>query len=181
MDSGSGPQERRSRPPAPRSLLRKAGQLSVISILCHWERQAERLLGGVAGKKIGILGLTFKPNTDDVREAPAVAVARELIDRGASVRGYDPVANEVATKLAPEVELVDDPYDLAEGCDALVVVTEWNEFKHLDLDRIRKLMNQPVLVDGRNIYDPVRMKALGFYYRGVGRGYGDGEGDSERR
>jgi UDPglucose 6-dehydrogenase len=73
----------------------------------------------------------------------------------------------------PEVELVNDPYALAEGCDALIVVTEWNEFKNLDLTRIRDLMNKPVIIDGRNIYDPERMKELGFYYRGVGRGYED--------
>jgi UDPglucose 6-dehydrogenase len=92
---------------------------------------------------------------------------------GAHVRAYDPVAMEVATRAVPEVELVNDPYALAEGCDALIVVTEWNEFKNLDLTRIRDLMNRPVIIDGRNIYDPERMKELGFYYRGVGRGYED--------
>lgn len=136
-------------------------------------RKLEDVLGELEGKTIGLLGLAFKPNTDDMREAPSITVTQMLRAAGASVRGYDPVASEVAAKLAPEVELVDDPYDLAEGCDALIVVTEWNEFKHLDLDRIRKLMNQPVFIDGRNIYDPARMKELGFYYRGVGRGYGD--------
>jgi UDPglucose 6-dehydrogenase len=138
-------------------------------------RKLEQVLGSLRGKTVGLLGLAFKPNTDDMREAPAVHVAHMLRTAGAHVRAYDPVAMSVAARAVPEVELSQDPYTLAEGCDALVVLTEWNEFKNLDLVRIRNLMNQPVLIDGRNIYDPVMMKELGFHYRGVGRGYEDQE------
>jgi UDPglucose 6-dehydrogenase len=133
----------------------------------------EHALGSLRGKTIGLLGLAFKPNTDDMREAPSVHIAHMLQHAGATVRAYDPVASEVAVRVAPGIALANDPYALAQGCDALVVVTEWNEFKHLDLLRIRDAMNRPVLIDGRNIYDPAHLKDLGFYYRGVGRGYAD--------
>jgi UDPglucose 6-dehydrogenase len=138
-------------------------------------RKLEDALGRLEGKTIGLLGLAFKPNTDDMREAPSTHIARMLQTAGAHVRAYDPIAMQVAARVAPEVELAEDAYSLAEGCDGLIVVTEWNEFKNLDLARIRELMNQPVLIDGRNIYDPAMMKELGFYYRGVGQGYGDQE------
>jgi len=134
-------------------------------------RKLEQALGGLRGKTIGLLGLAFKPNTDDMREAPSVHIARMLSTAEAHVRGYDPVAMEVAGRVMPGLELAESPYAMAEGCDALVVLTEWNEFKHLDLERIRDAMAQPVLIDGRNIYDPNTMKELGFYYRGIGRGY----------
>jgi len=138
-------------------------------------RKLEQALGSLRGKTVGLLGLAFKPNTDDMREAPSIYVAHMLRTAGAYVRAYDPVAMSVAARVVPEVELAQDPYTLAEGCDALVVLTEWNEFKNLDLVRIRNLMNQPVLIDGRNIYDPAMMSELGFHYRGVGRGYEDQE------
>ncbi len=131
----------------------------------------EQALGNLRGKTIGLLGLAFKPNTDDMREAPSAHIARMLQTAGARVRAYDPVAMKVAAREVPGVELAENAYALAEGCDALVVVTEWNEFKQLDLARIRELMDRPVLIDGRNIYDPATMEELGFYYRGVGRGY----------
>jgi len=137
-------------------------------------RKLEDALGSLRGKTVGLLGLAFKPNTDDMREAPAIHIARMLQTAGASVRAYDPVAMKVAARMTPGIELAEDVYALVEGCDALVVITEWNEFKHLDLRRVRDLMNRPVLIDGRNIYDPATMKELGFYYRGVGRGYEDG-------
>lgn len=130
------------------------------------------LLGGTLRDKIvGLLGLSFKPNTDDMREAPSVELYHMLINEGAIVRGYDPVATENARKLLPEMELAPNPYKLAEGADALVVVTEWNEFKNLDLQRILQTMRGNVLIDGRNIYEPERMRELGFEYRGMGRGY----------
>jgi len=129
------------------------------------------LLGGLRDCTIGLLGLAFKPNTDDLREAPAVEIAHLLQNEGAHVKGYDPVAMPNAEHLIPELELSKDAYDLARDCDALVVVTDWNEFKHLDMAKVKSLMRQPVLVDGRNIYEPQRMKELGFTYRGVGRGY----------
>ena len=134
------------------------------------------LLGGnLAGKRIGLLGLAFKPDTDDLREAPAMELAHMLQTERALVSGYDPVAMEMAAKLNPNLHLAEDAYDLAQGVDALIVVTEWNEFKNLDLVRIKGSMAQPVMVDGRNIYDPARMVEMGFTYRGVGRGYAGGE------
>jgi len=136
------------------------------------------LLGDLKGKTVGLLGLAFKPNTDDMREAPATTIASLLMVEGAAVKGYDPVAMESAKRLMPQVQLAENAYELAQGCDAIVVVTEWNEFKQLQLRRIKELMKQPVVVDGRNIYDPVRMQELGFRYRGVGRGY-DGDGDTQ--
>lgn len=131
----------------------------------------KEMLGGTHGKTIGLLGLSFKPNTDDMRDAPSVDIAQALLDSGASVRGYDPVAMDAARPLLPDVEMYPDVYSMAEGCDALIVITEWNEFKNLDLERIRNLLNQATILDGRNIYDPKKMAALGFHYRGLGRGY----------
>ncbi len=129
------------------------------------------MVGDLRGKTIGLLGLSFKPNTDDMRDAPAIDIAQGLAERGAKVRAYDPVAMDIASSLLPQVEMCPDPYQMADGADALMVVTEWNEFKQLDLERIRDSMNAPVIFDGRNIYDPQGMKRLGFNYRGFGRGY----------
>jgi UDPglucose 6-dehydrogenase len=129
------------------------------------------LLGDVRDKTIGLLGLSFKPNTDDLRDAPSINIAETLLDLGAHVRAYDPVAMNAAGALLPEVEMQTDPYTMAKDCDALAVVTEWNEFKNLDLIRIHDLLRQPIIVDGRNIYDPEEMGCLGFHYRGFGRGY----------
>ncbi|MGB7540164.1 MAG: UDP-glucose/GDP-mannose dehydrogenase family protein [Anaerolineales bacterium] len=131
----------------------------------------ESLLGKIEKKEIGLLGLAFKSNTDDVREAPAQKVAALLGQRGAAVRAYDPVAMENAARTMPGIRMCPDPYALADGADALVVVTDWNEFKQLDLPKVRNLMRTPNLIDGRNIYEPEEMKALGFRYRGIGRGY----------
>ncbi len=138
------------------------------------ERLAE-LVGDFKGKTIGLLGLAFKPNTDDMRDAPAIDIAEALLKAGANVRGYDPVSMLVAGPLMPGVEMMPNPYSLAEGADALIVVTEWNEFKQLDLERVKRIMNAPVVFDGRNIYEPEKMQEQGFTYRGVGRGY---DGDS---
>jgi len=126
-------------------------------------------LGDLAGRVIGLLGLSFKPNTDDMREAPSVDIARQLIAGGASVAAYDPAAMERARPLLPEVRFEKDPYALADGAHGLILVTEWNEFKQLDLARIKGLLREPVLVDGRNLYDPADMRRLGFVYRAVGR------------
>ncbi len=130
------------------------------------------------GKVVGLLGLAFKPNTDDMRDAPSIDIVHSLLRAGARVRAYDPVAMPGASALLPDVEMMPDPYTLAEGADALILVTEWNEFKHLDLARIKTVLRAPVFIDGRNIYDPQTMAALGFIYRGIGRGY-NGEGVSE--
>ena len=130
------------------------------------------LLGdNLEGKVIGLLGLAFKPNTDDMREAPSITVAEMLREAGAIVKGYDPVSMEVAKNVMHGVEFCDNPYDVAAGADALVIVTDWNEFKHLDMIRVKELMREPIIIDGRNIYDPELMNEMGFTYRGFGRGY----------
>ena len=131
----------------------------------------KELVGSLDGKTIGLLGLAFKENTDDMRDSPSIDIAKALLEGGATVRAFDPVAMEVAKPILPGVLMMKNAYTLAEGCDALVVATEWNEFKQLDLEKIRDSMNQPILLDGRNIYDPYKMEDLGFSYRGVGRGY----------
>ena len=133
----------------------------------------KEMAGDLKGKVIGLLGLSFKPNTDDMRDAPSITIAELLLAEGATVRAYDPVAMEVAKPLLPGVMMMPDPYSLAEGCDGLVVVTEWNEFKQLDRSRLHDLMKKPVIYDGRNIYEPNEMTRAGFIYRGVGRGYND--------
>ncbi len=132
--------------------------------------QLSRMTGGLKGKTVGMLGLAFKPNTDDMREAPSIDIANSLGKAGAQVRAYDPVAIENARSLLPAVEMFSDPYAMAKDCDALIVITEWNEFKQLDLPRLCTLMKSPVLFDGRNIYNPEELRALGFQYRGIGRG-----------
>jgi len=134
----------------------------------------DEMLGGLNGKTIGLLGLAFKANTDDMRDAPSIDIAAALQTAGATVRGYDPVAMDVARGVMPGVEMVADAYALAEGVDAVLVATEWNEFKNLDLARVRDSMKQPVLLDGRNIYQPNIMRSLGFTYYGVGRGSAEG-------
>ncbi|MDH5505869.1 MAG: UDP-glucose/GDP-mannose dehydrogenase family protein [Anaerolineae bacterium] len=130
-----------------------------------------QLVGDFKGRTIGMLGLAFKPNTDDMRDAPSIDVAEALLAAGAKVRAYDPVAMKVAKALLPEVEMASDVYTLAQGCDALIVLTEWNEFKQVDLEKIRDSMKSPVIFDGRNIYDPPKMQSLGFKFRGMGRGF----------
>jgi len=131
----------------------------------------EKLLSGdLKGKTIGLLGLAFKPNTDDMRDAPSIDISNSLIAAGAKVRGYDPVARKTAAPLMPAVEIFDNVYKMAKGCDALVIVTEWNEFKQLDLEKVKGLLNCAVIYDGRNIYDPAAMKEMGFAYRAIGRG-----------
>jgi UDPglucose 6-dehydrogenase len=127
------------------------------------------ILEGLNERIVGLLGLAFKPNTDDLREAPSLDIARVLLAAGAHVRAYDPAAMDGARVKLPEVEYTRDAYGVAAGADAVVVVTEWNEFRHLDLARMKASMRRPVVVDGRNIYDPVVMRALGFTYRGIGR------------
>jgi UDPglucose 6-dehydrogenase len=129
------------------------------------------MMGDLKGKQIGLLGLSFKPNTDDMRDSPSITIAQMLQAIGANVRAFDPVAMEVARPLLPGVEMMRDPYELAEGCDAIVIMTAWNEFMQLDRTRLRDLMRQPIMYDGRNIYEPDEMVKCGFIYRGVGRGY----------
>ena len=127
------------------------------------------LLGDLHGKCVGVLGLSFKPNTDDMREAPSVDIIRALLRDGARIKAYDPVAMERAAELIPEITFCRTAYDVAKEADALLIVTEWNEFKQLDWEKIKRFMNQPVVLDGRNIYEPAEMAARGFIYWGVGR------------
>ena len=126
-------------------------------------------LDTLEGRIIGLLGLAFKPNTDDLRDAPSVDIAKVLIAAGAEVRAYDPAAMVRASELLPDVEYSPDPYALADGADGLILVTEWNEFRDLDLGRLKASMRKPVMIDGRNIYDPAMMRGIGFTYRGIGR------------
>jgi UDPglucose 6-dehydrogenase len=129
----------------------------------------EKLLGELKGKTVAILGLAFKPETDDMREAPAIDIISGLMERGATVRAYDPVAMTEAAKVLPEVSFAGDEYEAVTDADALVFVTEWNQFRALDMARVRDLMKSPRIADLRNIYDPEDMRALGFEYVGVGR------------
>jgi UDPglucose 6-dehydrogenase len=131
----------------------------------------QEMIGELKGITVGLLGLSFKPNTDDMRDAPSIDVAQALQAEGVKVRAYDPVAMPVAEPLMPGVEMSPDPYTMAEGCDALMVITDWNEFKNLDFERIHQKMKNAILFDARNIYEPLKMRSLGFNYRGFGRGY----------
>ena len=150
----------------------------VESVVAVNERQKQRALDLVleqlgeqpAGKTVGLLGLAFKPNTDDMREAKSVEVVALLHEAGATIKAYDPVATENARRLLPRgVTYCASPYEAAEKADALALVTEWNEFKFLNLERLRSLMRRPVIFDGRNLYEPDRMRRLGFEYYSVGR------------
>jgi UDPglucose 6-dehydrogenase len=129
----------------------------------------EKLVGKLAGATIGVLGLSFKPNTDDVRDSPAIWIIQELRRRGAHIRCYDPQAMENAAREIEGAVFCADPYDTAKGCDALVFATEWNQFRKLDTALLKERLRQPVIVDMRNICEPAEMKRLGFRYSGVGR------------
>jgi UDPglucose 6-dehydrogenase len=134
-------------------------------------QKLREILGNFRGRTIGLLGLSFKPDTDDMRDSPSIELVHMLESEGAQVKAYDPVAMNNARQILTNVIYCDNPYAVAEGADALILVTKWNEFKQLDMQRIASSMRQPVLFDARNIYDPAKMKALGFTYRGIGRGY----------
>jgi UDPglucose 6-dehydrogenase len=134
------------------------------------ERVSRALGGELAGKRVAILGLAFKPNTDDMREAPSIPIVEGLIERGASVAAFDPVAREQAEKVLSGVEFADDAYAAADGADALVIVTEWDEFRALDLERIAASLRDKILVDLRNVYDRTDAEEAGLTYYGIGRG-----------
>jgi len=129
----------------------------------------ENALGEIAGKTIAVLGLSFKPNTDDMRESPALPIVQGLLDRGATVRAFDPEAMEGCKPLFPTVTYCENAYETAEGADALVIVTEWNQFRKLELDRLLELLREPLVIDLRNLYDPEKMAAAGFHYVSIGR------------
>ncbi|HUJ03211.1 MAG TPA: UDP-glucose/GDP-mannose dehydrogenase family protein, partial [Rhizomicrobium sp.] len=130
--------------------------------------KAERAFGGVKGKTVAVLGLTFKPNTDDMRDAPSLVIVPYLQEKGARVRAYDPEGHMEASKLL-SVEMCGDAYEALDGADGVVILTEWNEFRALDLDRVKALLKRPLMVDLRNIYKPASMAAAGFTYVSVGR------------
>ena len=153
---------------------------AVMEINAFQRRQitlkAREMLGGnLNGKTVAILGLAFKQNTDDTRESPSLTVARSLLNQGAVVKAYDPVAMENACGEVPDLIPCKNSYSAAKDAEALLVLTPWNEFKQLDMRRIRQSMKRPILIDGRNMYNPDELRLLGFEYRGVGRGY-NGEG-----
>ncbi|HEX9757934.1 MAG TPA: UDP-glucose/GDP-mannose dehydrogenase family protein [Nitrospiria bacterium] len=136
------------------------------------DRMVEKIRGAVGdlqNKTLGVLGLSFKPNTDDIRESPSVAIIESLLKKGSTIRAFDPIAMDEAKKVLKNVYYGSDAYETAKGCDALILMTEWNQFRNLDLDRIKSIITQPVFIDLRNVYDPLRMAKLGFRYIGVGR------------
>jgi UDPglucose 6-dehydrogenase len=143
--------------------VNRAQRLSMIP-------KIEELTGGeLAGKRIAVLGLAFKPETDDIRDAPSLDIIKGLVERGANVVAFDPVARNEAEKILPKIEYAANEYDAALGADALVLVTEWNQFRALDMKRIRESMRVPRIADLRNIYTPIDMREMGFEYVGVGR------------
>lgn len=129
----------------------------------------EKLAGGLNSKRVAVLGLAFKPETNDMRDAPSVDIIEGLIESGANVSAYDPIATDDARKLLPNIEFANDEYEAVADADVLVIVTEWNQFRALDMNRIRKSMKTPKIADLRNIYDPASIRELGFEYVGVGR------------
>lgn len=132
--------------------------------------KVEKSLGNLKGKHLAVLGISFKPNTDDIREAPSIKIIHQLLQKGAKIKAYDPIAVNNAKKILPkEVIFTTDPYNALSNSQALLLITEWNEFKELDLEKVKKIMAKPVIIDGRNIYDPQKVKLLGFTYQGIGR------------
>jgi len=149
-------------------LLREVQKINALQMERFVHKMADTLWV-IKEKKIGVLGLAFKQNTDDIRMSPAIALCQRLRKEGAHLRVYDPKAMEKAKTVLKEVTFVDDMNKVPEGCDALVIATEWPQFKELDLDNARKVMTHPILFDGRNLFDPAQMEALGFIYKSVGR------------
>jgi len=137
------------------------------------------VLGTLEGKTVAVLGLAFKPNTDDLRDAKSLEIIANLLAENAVVRAYDPIAMANTRKIFPQIGYCENPYEAVKGADALVIVTEWNEFKFIDLARVKETMAQPIIFDGRNIYDPERMRRLGFDYYCVGRPAVKGTGNRE--
>lgn len=129
----------------------------------------KQLAGGLKGKKIGILGLAFKQNTDDIRESPAIDIIKLLLQEKVKIRCFDPLAMENARKILPDITYCENEYEVAQGSDVLVIATEWNQFRNLDLNNIKTLLKTPILIDLRNLYEPAQVKDLGFVYEGVGR------------
>lgn len=152
----------------PLGLLEETYRINVEQPKRFVEKIKNRI-GALDGATVCILGLAFKPNTDDLRDAKSIEVVRMLQEAGAKIRAYDPVAMDNFRKLFPDVSYAQNAYDAAEGADAVVIITEWNEFKQLNLPRLRSVVRKPLLIDGRNIYDPARAAKAGFEYHGIGR------------
>ena len=165
-----------------RALARTAGEagsgLAIVETVLRVNedrkhRMADKIAaacgGSLAGKSLAVLGLTFKPNTDDMRDAPSLEILPRLLAGGASIRAYDPEGMAEAKRLMPELVYCRDAYQAMEGADALILLTEWNEFRGLDLDRVRDLLTSPLVIDLRNIYQPKEMVAAGFSYLSIGR------------
>jgi UDPglucose 6-dehydrogenase len=150
------------------SLLRAVDQIN-LEAKHLFVTKIKDTMKNLKGKTVGVLGLSFKPNTDDMREAPSIYIINYLQKEGAFIKAYDPIAIANSSKIFKNIVYCKNPYDVALGADALVILTEWNEFKELDLKRIKRLMKNPTIFDGRNIYDPHQVKSLGFIYKGVGR------------
>ena len=129
----------------------------------------QRLIGELRGKQIGILGLAFKQNTDDIRESSSIDIIKKLLKENAKIKCFDPLAMENVQKILPDILYCENEYDVAKGCDCLVIATEWNQFRNLDLEKIKKLLKNPIFIDLRNLYEPEKVKELGFTYEGVGR------------
>jgi UDPglucose 6-dehydrogenase len=133
--------------------------------------KVSKALGTVRGARVAVWGLSFKPRTDDMRESPALVLIDALTKAGAAVCAHDPVAiHEARRRLGNSIEFAESNYDALRGADALVVVTDWNEYRHPDFERMKDLLRKPIVVDGRNLYDPERMRALGINYFSIGRG-----------
>jgi UDPglucose 6-dehydrogenase len=129
-----------------------------------------KMVGPVKNKTLAILGIAFKPNTDDIREAPSIKIIQKLLKMGVKIQTYDPQAMENAKKIfGNQVIFAKNSYDAIKDAHALLLITEWNEFKELDLEKVKSLLKEPIILDGRNIYDPEKVKALGFKYQGIGR------------
>jgi UDPglucose 6-dehydrogenase len=150
------------------SLLKEVQRINTAQ-MDRFVKKIEETLWVIKGKKIGVLGLAFKQNTDDIRMSPAIDLCQRLLKEGATLRVHDPKAMEKAAAVLKDVTYVDDMNAVADGCDALIVATEWPEFKQLDLERARKALTHPILFDGRNLFDPEEMERLGFIYKSVGR------------
>jgi len=151
------------------SLLKEVEEINRTQAEFFFEKIKETLWI-LEDKVIGVLGLAFKPNTDDMRNAPSVVVIKKLQKEGARIKAFDPQAMEKAREELEDIEYCDDPYEVARDSEALIIMTEWNEFKEMDLGRLKELLHQSIILDGRNIYEPARMKELGFTYRSIGRG-----------
>ncbi len=151
------------------SLLKDVEEINQQAMQRIVEKAKSLLDGEIKGKTVGILGLSFKPDTDDMRDAPSITVINKLQKEGAKIKAYDPIAMSNAKKIFKNVEFCSDSYSVAKECDILIIMTEWNEFRQLNLSEIKSSMAKPVLLDGRNIYDPQKLRGIGFVYTGIGR------------